>query len=139
MQETKTIRVKKCPYCFRNISNEDAGFLLRTDGVRFQSPALNEVFSYKTDVSYLYFWSAMGIPEEQIDARRIIIDNEVMTELNQELTAAGNELAVKRFDPDSCGYTFYVEEGAVTMFSNTMVCPHCHNVLPQNFLNMRCL
>lgn len=44
MQETKTIRVKKCPYCFRNISNEDAGFLLRTDGVRFQSPALNEVF-----------------------------------------------------------------------------------------------
>ena len=53
MQETKTIRVKKCPYCFRNISNEDAGFLLRTDGVRFQSPALNEVFSYKTDVSYL--------------------------------------------------------------------------------------
>ena len=75
MQETKTIRVKKCPYCFRNISNEDAGFLLRTDGVRFQSPALNEVFSYKTDVSYLYFWSAMGIPEEQIDARRIIIDN----------------------------------------------------------------
>ena len=43
MQETKTIRVKKCPYCFRNISNEDAGFLLRTDGVRFQSPALNEV------------------------------------------------------------------------------------------------
>ena len=54
MQETKTIRVKKCPYCFRNISNEDAGFLLRTDGVRFQSPALNEVFSYKTDTAYLY-------------------------------------------------------------------------------------
>ena len=66
MQETKTIRVKKCPYCFRNISNEDAGFLLRTDGVRFQSPALNEVFSYKTDTAYLYFWSAMGIPEERI-------------------------------------------------------------------------
>ena len=55
--------------------------------VRFQSPALNEVFSYKTDTAYLYFWSAMGIPEEQIDAKRIIIDNEVMTELNQELTA----------------------------------------------------
>ena len=52
MQETKTIRVKKCPYCFRNISNEDAGFLLRTDGVRFQSTALNEVFSYKTDTAY---------------------------------------------------------------------------------------
>ena len=72
MQETKTIRVKKCPYCFRNISNEDAGFLLRTDGVRFQSPALNEVFSYKTDVSYLYFWSAMEsrknrlMPEESL-------------------------------------------------------------------------
>ena len=139
MQETKTIRVKKCPYCFRNISNEDAGFLLRTDGVRFQSPALNEVFSYKTDTAYLYFWSAMGIPEEQIDAKRIIIDNEVMTELNQELTAAGRDLAVKRFDTDSCGYTFHVEEGAVTLFSNTMVCPHCHNVLPQNFFKYEML
>ena len=139
MQETKTLRVKKCPYCFRNISNEDAGFLLRTDGVRFQSPALNEVFSYKTDTAYLYFWSAMGIPEEQIDAKRIIIDNEVMTELNQELTAAGRDLAVKRFDTDSCGYTFHVEEGAVTLFSNTMVCPHCHNVLPQNFFKYEML
>ena len=115
------------------------GFLLRTDGVRFQSPALNEVFSYKTDTAYLYFWSAMGIPEEQIDAKRIIIDNEVMTELNQELTAAGRDLAVKRFDTDSCGYTFHVEEGAVTLFSNTMVCPHCHNVLPQNFFKYEML
>ncbi|MCI6858109.1 MAG: hypothetical protein MR867_02285 [Eubacterium sp.] len=139
MQETKTIRVKTCPYCFRNISNEDAGFLLRTDGVRFQSPAMNDVFSYKTDVSYLYFWSAMGIPEEQIDARRIIVDNEVMTELNQELTAAGKELAVKKFDMDSFGYTFHAEEGAVTLFSNTMVCPFCHNVLPQNFFKYEML
>lgn len=60
MQETKTIRVKKCPYCFRNISNEDAGFLLRTDGVRFQSPALNEVFSYKQ--TYLIY--IFGVPWE---------------------------------------------------------------------------
>ena len=81
----------------------------------------------------------MGIPEEQIDAKRIIIDNEVMTELNQELTAAGRDLAVKRFDTDSCGYTFHVEEGAVTLFSNTMVCPHCHNVLPQNFFKYEML
>lgn len=133
MQETKTVYAKKCPYCFREISNEDAGFLLRTDGIHFRSPAMTEAFSYKTDIPYLYFWGAMGVPEEQIDARRVIMDNESMTELNQDLTATGQELAVKRFDSDSYGYTFHVQEGAVTLFSNTMICPHCHNVLPQNF------
>lgn len=81
----------------------------------------------------------MGIPEEQIDAKRIIIDNEVMTELNQELTAAGRDLAVKRFDTDSCGYTFHVEEGAGYSFfpirwSVRTVIMYFH----RTFLNMRC-
>lgn len=133
MQETTTVKVKKCPYCFRNIANDEVGFLLRPDGARFLSPALNEVVTPKTDLSYLYFWNAMGIPEEQVDADRVYIDNQIMTELNQELTASGHELAVKHFDADSFGYSFHVEEGAVTLFSNTMLCPYCHNVLPQNF------
>ena len=132
MQETKTIRVKKC---FRNISNEDAGFLLRTDGVRFQSPALNEVFSYKTDTAYLYFWSAMGIPEEQIDAKRIIIDNEVMTELNQELTAAGRNLALIRIVVD---IRFMWKRERLLFFpirwSVRTVIMYFH----RTFLNMRC-
>ncbi|MCD8020398.1 MAG: hypothetical protein LUF92_12710, partial [Clostridiales bacterium] len=86
-----------------------------------------------TDLSNLLIRHAKGIPEEQVDADRVYIDNQIMTELNQELTAAGHELAVKHFDSDSYGYSFYVEEGAVTLFSNTMLCPCCHNVLPQNF------
>lgn len=131
MQET--IKTKKCPYCFRNITNDEVGFLLRPDGARFLSPALNEIISPKTDIPYLYFWNAMGVPEEQVDANRIYIDNEIMTELNQELTAAGQELAVKHYDADSMGYSFHVEEGAVTLYSNTMICPRCHNVLPNNF------
>lgn len=138
MQETKTIRVKKCPYCFRNISNEDAGFLLRTDGVRFQSPALNEVFSYKTDTAYLYFWSAMGIPEEQIDAKRIIIDNEVMTELNQELTAAGRDLAVNALIRIVVDIRFMWKRERLPFFpirwSVRTVIMYFH----RTFLNMRC-
>ena len=111
MQETTTVKIKKCPYCFRKISNDEVGFLLRPDGARFLSPALNEVVAPKTDLSYLYFWNAMGVPEEQVDANRVYIDNQIMTELNQELTASGHELAVKHFDPDSFGYSFHVEEG----------------------------
>ena len=139
MQETTTVKIKKCPYCFRKISNDEVGFLLRPDGARFLSPALNEVVAPKTDLSYLYFWNAMGVPEEQVDASRVYIDNQIMTELNQELTASGHELAVKHFDPDSYGYSFHVEEGAVTLYSNTMLCPYCHNELPQNFFRYEML
>ncbi len=133
MKNPATVKTAKCPYCFREISNEEAGFLLRPDGARFLSPALNEAAAPKTDLPYLLFWNAMGISEEQIDANRVYIDNEKMTELNQELTASGGDLAVKHFDADSFGYSFHVEEGAVTLFSNTMICPHCHNELPHNF------
>jgi hypothetical protein len=133
MQDKKSVKIKKCPYCFRNISNDDVGFLLRTDGAKFISPALNDAFSPKVDMPYLYFWSAMGIPEDQIDAYRIILDNQGMSELNQELTASRHELAIRQYDTESCGYSFYVEEGALTVYSNTMICPCCHNELPQHF------
>ena len=52
---------KKCPYCFRNVVNSDAAFLLRPAGMRFQSPALNNLAAEKTDQPYVTFWSAMGM------------------------------------------------------------------------------
>ena len=124
---------KKCPYCFRDVVNSDAGFLLRPAGMRFQSPALNNLAAEKTDLPYVTFWSAMGIPEEQIDSRRVVVDNSMIAELNRDLSAARRDLAVKHYDPESGGYSFQVDEGAVSLFSNTMVCPCCHNVLPRNF------
>ena len=133
MQISKRAVIRKCPYCFRDISNDDIGFLIRTDGARFRSPALNEALSVKTDTPYLTFWSAMGIPEEQIDAERIVMDNVMMTVLNQELSTAGHELAQRSYDEDSMGYSFSVKEGALSIYSNTMLCSFCHNVLPQNF------
>ena len=127
------IVTKKCPFCFRNIQNSEAGFLIRSSGVHFQSPALNNLASERTDQEYVTFWSAMGVPEELIDARRIVVDNPMISELNRELSATHRELAVKHYDPESRGYSLQVDEGAVSLFSNTMVCPCCHNVLPQNF------
>lgn len=135
MQSAKRITIKKCPYCFRDISNDEIGFLLRTDGAGFRSPALNEMMSLKTDLPYQTFWSAMGIPEEQIDARRVIMDNQMISALNQELSSSGHELAVRHFDEESQGYSFSVKEGALTAYSNTMICPYCHNVLPQHFFH----
>ena len=95
------IITKKCPYCFREIANSETGFLIRSSGLRFQSPALNNLAAEKVDQEYVNFWSAMGIPEEQIDARRVVIDNSMITELNRELAATGRELAVKHYDPES--------------------------------------
>ncbi|MDO4976203.1 MAG: hypothetical protein Q4E53_02960 [Eubacteriales bacterium] len=133
MNEKNVMIKKKCPFCFTEISNEEAGFLLRTDGARFISPALNDLATPKRDVPYIQFWDAMGVPGEQIDGERIIVDNEILTELNQELSTAGKNLAVKHYDGDNYGYTFTAREGALTLYSNTMICPHCHNALPQNF------
>ncbi len=133
MKDKNVLIKKKCPYCFLQISNEDTGFLLKTDGARFISPALNDVATPKRDIPYVQFWNAMGIPEEQLDAERMIMDNRILTELNQELSAAGKPLAMKHYNPDSFGYVFSAREGAINLYSNTMICPHCHNALPQNF------
>ena len=93
MKEKNVVIKKKCPYCFLHISNDETGFLLKTDGARFISPALNDVVTPKKDIPYVLFWNAMGIPEEQLDAERMIV--------NQELNAAGKTLAVKNYDPDN--------------------------------------
>lgn len=122
---------KICPYCFNEIANDEAGFLLKGERYRFLSPVLNEIVAVKVDVFYHNFWTNMGVPD--VDAKRIVIDNQIISQLNQELMASGKETAAKIYDEDSNGYSFYVREGAVTIYSNTMVCPKCHNVLPQNF------
>lgn len=132
MQNIQIIK-KECPFCFQEIANDEAAFLLKGEGYRFISPVLNEVVAAREDVPYLYFWNAMGIPEEQVDAKRTVIDNPTIYQLNQELAAAGREMAQKMYDADSCGFSFQVREGAMAVYSNTMVCPHCHNVLPKNF------
>lgn len=133
MNHKKVVIKKKCPYCFLEISNEEAGFLLKTDGARFISPALNDLATPKKDIPYVQFWNAMGVPKEQLNAERMIVDNQILTELNQELTTAGKELAIKQFDEENFGYIFSAREGAIHLYSNTMICPHCHNELPQNF------
>ena len=133
MQNKNISVVKTCPYCFREISNDDACFLIRTDGARFQSPVFNEIFSPKMDQPYLYFWSSMGMPEDQIDARRIVVDNDTLVRMNQELALSQDALAKKSYEEETCGYTFHANEAAVSVFSNTMLCPHCHNELPHNF------
>ncbi len=133
MSEKKIKIKKKCPYCFLDVCNDEAGFLLRPDGARFISPALNDVITPKRDFPYLQFWSAMGVPEDQIDVERIILDNDGLIELNQELSTAGKPLAMKHYDEESCGYTFTAREGAIDLFSNIMICPNCHNTLPLNF------
>ncbi len=132
-QDRDRVHIRICPYCFREISNEDAAFLLKTDGYHFNSPALNESLLPGKDEEYRSFWNAMGIPDERVDDMRSVIDNEGIAVLNQELSISGAELAVKKYDRQSRGYTFFVEEGALTVYSNTMLCPYCHNVLPQNF------
>ncbi len=124
---------RECPFCFREIENSEAAFLLKTEGYRFQSPVLNEMIAPKLDTLFRDFWSTMGLPEEQIDARRIVIDNHDISQLNQELLASGKETAVKKLEEDTNGYSFHLQEGAMNVFSNTMICPHCHNALPQNF------
>ena len=139
MQGTKRVTRKKCPYCFREITNDEIGFLLKTDGTRFLSPALNEIMSARLDRMYLSFWSAMGIPEEQIDAHRVFIDNTAISMLNQELSTSRHELAQRHYDEESQGYSFSVKEGALTIYSNTMLCPYCHNVLPQHFFHYEML
>lgn len=138
MSENKLIK-KICPYCFREITNDESGFLLKGEGYRFLSPVLNEIVAAKIDISYLNFWTVMGMPEEQVDAKRTVIDNHDIAQLNQELMASGKEVAAKIYDEDSNGYSFHVQEGAVTVYSNTMVCQHCHNVLPQNFFKYEML
>ena len=124
---------KKCPYCFRSFTNSDAAFFVKPSGLRFQSPALNSLIAQKRDLNYQYFWSSMGITEDQIDASRIVIDNTMMKVCNRELAATGREPAVKIYDPQSKGYSFQVREGGVSLYSKTMVCPWCHNILPRNF------
>ena len=125
--------IKKCPCCFREISNEEADILVRDHEIRFHSPILNDLISPREDEKYAQFWGNMGDSQNVNETNRIIITNEMIEEANEELLELGMQPVEKTYDEDSLSYTLTIREDSVIVVSNTMVCPHCHNVLPQNF------
>ena len=63
MKEKNVVIKKKCPYCFLHISNDETGFLLKTDGARFISPALNDVVTPKKDIPYVLMAALLLVPK----------------------------------------------------------------------------
>lgn len=124
---------KKCPCCFREISNEEADILVRDHEIRLHSPILNDLISPHEDEKYARFWENMGSGANVFETNRIIVTNAMIEEANEELSETGMTPIEKEFDEDSLGYTLTIREDSMIVVSNTMVCPHCHNVLPQNF------
>lgn len=125
--------IKKCPCCFREISNEEADILVRDHEIRLHSPILNELISPHKDEKYARFWENMGSGANVFETNRIIVTNQMIEEVNEELEEMGMLPVEKELDEDSLGYTLTIREDSMIVVSNTMVCPHCHNVLPQNF------
>lgn len=125
--------IKKCPCCFREISNDEADILIREHEIRLHSPILNDLISSREDEKYAMFWENMGNGQNVLETNRIIITNEMIEEANEELLESGMTPVEKTYDEQSCGYTVTIQEDSMMVVSNTMVCPHCHNVLPQNF------
>lgn len=125
--------IKKCPCCFREISNEEADILVRSHEIRLHSPILNDLISPREDEKYARFWENMGSGQNVLETNRIIITNEMIEEANEELLETGMAPIEKNYDEQSLGYTLTIREDSMIVVSNTMVCPHCHNVLPQNF------
>lgn len=125
--------IKKCPCCFREISNDEADILIKEHEIRLHSPILNDLISPREDEKYALFWENMGNGQNVLETNRIIITNEMIEEANEELLESGMAPVEKNYDEESCGYTVTIQEDSMMVVSNTMVCPHCHNVLPQNF------
>ncbi|MDO4555242.1 MAG: hypothetical protein Q4B70_08885 [Lachnospiraceae bacterium] len=124
---------KKCPCCFREISNEEADILIRDHEIRLHSPILNDLISPREDEKYARFWENMGNSQNVLETNRIIITNEMIAEANEELEETGMVPIEKTFDEQSQGYVLTIREDSMIVVSNTMACPHCHNILPQNF------
>ena len=135
--ERKTI-IKKCPCCFRQISNEEADILVKDYEIRLHSPILNDLITHQ-DEKYARFWQNMGKGQNILETNRIIITNDMIEEVNRDLEELGMTKVVKEFDENSLGYTLTISEDSMIIVSNTMVCPHCHNVLPQNFFKYEML
>ena len=125
--------IKKCPCCFREISNEEADILVKDYEIRLHSPILNDLISPHEDEKYGRFWENMGNGNHVLEKNRIIITNEMIEEANRDLLELGMTPIQKEFDENSLGYVLTISEDSMIIVSNTMVCPHCHNVLPQNF------
>lgn len=130
--DKKTV-IKKCPCCFRDISNEEADILVKDYEIRLHSPILNDLISPHEDEKYARFWQNMGNGQNILETNRIIITNEMIEEVNHDLEELGMTKVMKEFDENSLGYVLTISEDSMIIVSNTMVCPHCHNVLPQNF------
>ncbi len=130
--DKKTV-IKKCPCCFREISNEESDILVKDYEIRLHSPILNDFISPHEDEKYARFWENMGNGQNVLETNRIIITNDMIEEVNRDLEELGMRKVVKEFDENSLGYTLTISEDSMIIVSNTMVCPHCHNVLPQNF------
>lgn len=126
---------KICPCCFRDILNDEADMFIRDSDVRFNSPIYNDLITPKQDEKYMYFWDAMGGTLNVTQYNRIVITNSIIKEKNEELLLAKLEPIEKKYDPTSKGYELTIKGGSIVIVTNTMLCPHCHNVLPQNFWN----
>ena len=131
MEDTRII--KKCPCCFREISNYETDLLVNHHDITFRSPILNDIISPREDEKYARFWNNMGICQNVLETNRIILTNKMIEEANEELMEAGMVPIEIGFDANSMGFTLTIQEDSMIVVSNTMVCPHCHNVLPQNF------
>ncbi len=129
----ETIIRKKCPCCFREIANSEADMLVKDYDIRLHSPILNDLISPHEDEKYARFWQNMGNGQNVLETNRIIITNDMIEEVNQELDELGMTKVTKEYDENTLGYTLTISEDSMIIVSNTMVCPHCHNVLPQNF------
>ncbi len=125
--------VKKCPCCFREIANDEADILVKDYEIRLPSPILNDLITPHEDEKYARFWGNMGSGQKVVETSRIIITNQMIDEVNQDLEELGMIPVKKEYDENSFGYTLTISEDSMVIVSNTMVCPHCHNVLPQNF------
>ena len=98
--ENKTI-IKKCPCCFRDISNVEADILVKDYEIRLHSPILNDLITPHEDEKYARFWRNMGNGQNVLETNRIIITNEMIEEVNQELEELGMQPVRKDFDENS--------------------------------------
>ena len=81
--------IKKCPCCFREISNEEADTLVKDYEIRLHSPILNDLISPHEDEKYGRFWENMGNGNHVLEKNRIIITNEMIEEANRDLLELG--------------------------------------------------
>ncbi len=132
MSEHKKIK-KRCPCCFREIQNGEVDFLVKESRSEFYSPILNDLLTPREDFLYEHFWNGMHKNVDVTQAKRIVITNQMIESKNEELRQEHLKCIEKKYIEESGGYEISIEESGITVVSNTMICNHCHNILPINF------